>query len=89
MDARWKRRTERPRHESYNDRRARVAEAVDVGHGSARGVREVQVLIWRNPCAPLQLRAPQQPLEAYHVAIRSDLDTAEELLEEKIALILQ
>ena len=62
------------------DWHARVAEAVDVEHGSARRIREVQVLVWRDPRAPLEVRAPLQPLEAHHVAIGPNLDTAGKML---------
>ena len=52
---------------------ARVAEAVNVGHGDARGVGQVQVLVRCHAGFPLQVCTPLQPLQAHHVAVRPHL----------------
>ncbi len=53
---------------------SRIAKAVGVGHRDARGIGQMQVLVWRHPRASLELRTPLQPLEAYHVPIRPNLE---------------
>jgi len=55
---------------------SRIAKAVGVGHCNARGIGQMQVLVWRHPRASLQLRTALQPLEAYHIPIRPNLEAA-------------